>query len=140
MNTGSINKTVLSLAAVLGASMPVASYAIENPALDRCVQTFVQEVVPANRSADIRGNDIVAAIRSAGPRRTKVDLIARDEKDAKVIGRAACLMNQDGVLIAMYLYSSKPGALGATRPRVLARNVDTTQAPRTAFADDTKPF
>lgn len=140
MKTFSISKVVLSLTTIVGASMPFATRASDTPALDLCVHTFVKEVVPADRAAEIRRDEIVGSIASMGANRTKVDLVAQGEKHAKVFGRATCVMDGRGTLVAMYLYNAEPGPLGLGRPRVLARNVDTTQLPRTAFVDQTKPF
>jgi hypothetical protein len=46
------------------------------------------------------------------------------------------VIDRNGSLVAMYLYDSKPGPMGASRPKVLARNVDA----RVAYSDNTKPF
>jgi hypothetical protein len=131
-----IGRTMVALAALVGASMPVASQADDNPALDRCVRMFVKEVVPANHSVEIKRDDIVASTKAITATRSKVTLIARGEKHSKLFGRASCVIHRDGSLIAMYLYDSKPGPISFGRPKVLARNVDA----RTAYADDMKPF
>ena len=135
MNTR-IGKTLIALAALGAASVPTASSANDNPALNHCVQLFVKEVVPADHSADIRHADIVASTRAVSARRSNVKLIARGEKNGKLFGRASCVIDRDGSLVAMYLYDSKPSSMSVSRPKVLARNVDA----RTAFADQTKPF
>jgi hypothetical protein len=135
-----ISKSVVSLAALVAALAPVASHASANPALDRCVQMFVEEVVPADHSSEVRLEDIVASIETINASRSRVGLVARGEKNARLFGIASCVIDRDGTLIAMYLYDRKPGQLGYGRPRVLARNVDATQVAHAASADVTKPF
>ena len=135
-----ISKSVFSLAALVAASLPIASHAGDNPALNRCVQMFVEEVVPAGHSSEVRHSNIVASIKPINAARSQVVLIAQGEKDAKLFGRASCVIGRNGWLVAMYLYDTKPGQPGYGRPRVLARNIDATQDSRTAFADETKPF
>ena len=135
-----MSKPVLSLAALVAAWLPIVSHASDNPALDRCVQMFVEEVVPADHSSEIRHADIVASIKPINATRSRVMLIAQGEKDAKLFGRASCVINRKGSIVVMYLYDPKPGQPAYGRPRVFARNVDATQGSRTAFADDTKPF
>jgi hypothetical protein len=127
--------SLISLAALFAVSMPLTSQAKENPALNRCVELFVQEVVPANRPVEIRKESIAASTTRINSSRSKVTLIAQGEKNFKVIGTASCVIQQDGILVSMYLHSKKPG-----RSKVLARNVDATQDARTAFADETKAF
>lgn len=140
MKTSSIGKVVLSLTTIVGASVPFAAEAGDTPALDLCVQRFVQEVVPADGAAEIRRDEIVDSVTAGRGNRTKVELVARGEKHEKFFGRATCVMEGQSTLVAMYLYNDESGPLGISRPRVLVRNVDTTQLPRTAFADETKPF
>jgi hypothetical protein len=135
-----IGRTLVSLAVLAAASLPLASHASENPALDRCVQTFVKEVVPADRQVEIRHEDILASTKAISATRSKVTLVARGEKYSKLFGRASCVIDRNGSLVAMYLYDSKPGPMGYGRPRVVARNVDATEGSRTAYADDVKPF
>jgi hypothetical protein len=131
-----IGRTLTSLAALVAAAAPVASHASENPALDRCVQIFVKAVVPTNRPVEIEHEAILASTRSLTATRSSVSLVARGEKNSKLIGRASCVIDRNGSIVAMYLYDAKPGPMGAGRPKVLARNVDA----RVAFSDDTKPF
>jgi hypothetical protein len=131
-----IGKTVVSLAALVAASVPVASQARDNPALDRCVDIFVKEVVPANHSVEINREDIVASTKEISATRSEVMLIARGEKNAKLFGRASCVIHRNGSLVAMYLYDTRPGQMALGRPRLIARNLDA----RVASADDTKPF
>jgi hypothetical protein len=115
-------KSLLALAVVAAASVPAAGHAAVNPALDECVERFVQEVVPANHSVQIRREDIVAATITQSATRSRVMLIARGEKDGKVFGRASCVMHRDGSLLAMYLYQDRPILAGVSRPKVLVRN------------------
>jgi hypothetical protein len=131
-----IGKTLIALAVLGTVSVPTASIANDNPALNHCVQLFVKEVVPAGRAVDIRHADIIASTQAVSATRSSVKLIARGEKNAKLFGRASCVIHRNGSLIAAYLYDSKPSSMGVSRPKVLARNVDA----RTAFADQTKPF
>ena len=133
-------RSVVSLAMLIAASIPVASYAGDNPALDRCVQIFVENAVPAGRTADIRREDISASMRWITGTRAKVTLIAQDPSSDKVISRASCVTHRNGSIVAMYMYDAKPGFAGYGRPKLLARHVDATQGLRTAFSDDTKPF
>ena len=133
-------RSIASLAALVAASMPVASHADENPALDRCIQIFVDSVVPADRIAEIRREDIVASTKWITGTRAKVTLLAQDQKTDKLLARASCVTHRKGSIVAMYLYEVKPGQAGYGRPKLLARHLDATQGLRTAFADDTKPF
>lgn len=135
-----MSKSVFSLAALVVAALPTASHSADNPALDRCVQMFVEQVVPADHSLEIRHEDIVASMKPINGSRSEVMLIAQGEKDAKLFGRASCVIDRNGLLVAMYLYDTKPGQPAYGRPRLLARNVDATQGRSIAFADDTKPF
>jgi hypothetical protein len=134
-----IGRTVVSLAAIVAATVPVASRASDNPALDRCVQIFVKEVVPADHSVEIRHDAIRASTKAISATRSKVTLIAQGEKYSKLFGRASCVIDRNGSLVALYLYDPKAGP-GYSRPKVLARNIDATQGLHTAYADDTKPF
>jgi len=131
-----IGSAMVSIAALVAASLPVVSHASDNPALDRCVQLFVKEVVPADHAVEIRQDDILASIKRISSTRSKVTLTAQGEKYSRVFGRAQCVIDDNGSLVTAYLYNSKAGPLGYGRPKVLARNVDA----RTAFVDDTKPF
>jgi hypothetical protein len=133
-------KSVVSLAALIAASVSVASHADTNPALDLCVQKFVAEVVPADHTSEVRHADIVASIKPITASQSKVMLIAKGESDAKLFGQASCVIDRNGMLVAMYLYDAKLRQPTYGRSRVLARNVDATQGARTAFADGTKPF
>jgi len=133
-------RSVVSVAALIAASLPMASHASDNPALDRCVQIFVENAVPPGRTADIRREDIAASIKWITGTRAKVTLIAQEAKSDKVISRASCVTHRSGSIVAMYLYDAKPGLAGFGRPKLLARNVDAKQEVRTAFSDDTKPF
>ena len=133
-------RSVVSVAALIAASLPVASHAGNNPALDRCVQIFVDNAVPAGRTADIRREDISASIKWITGTRAKVTLIAQEPTSHKVISRASCVTHRNGSLVSMYLYDAKPGLAGYGRPKLLARHLDATQDVRTAFSDDTKPF
>jgi hypothetical protein len=133
-------KSVVSLAALITASTPVVSHANDNPALERCIQIFVENVVPADRTAEIRREDIYTSIKWISGTRAKVTLLAQDQKYDKPIARASCVTHRKGSIVAMYLYESKSGLAGYSRPKLLARHVDATQGPRTAFADDTKAF
>jgi hypothetical protein len=132
--------SLVSLAALITASTPVVSQASENPALERCIQIFIENVVPADRTTEIRREDIYASIKWISGTQAKVTLVALDQKYDKQIARASCVTHRKGSIVAMYLYESKPGLAGYSRPKLLARHVDATQDPRTAFADDTKPF
>jgi hypothetical protein len=135
-----IVKAVISLAALVAAALPVASQASNNPALDLCVEKFVQAVVPANYAAEIRREDIVASITRIDDVKSKVNLIAKGEKDAKLYGRASCTIHRKGSIVSMYLYDTKEGQPGFGRPTLIARHVDAKQVKRDAFADNTKPF
>jgi hypothetical protein len=127
------------LAALTAAAVPVASRASDNPALERCVQIFVKEVVPADHSVKIRREDILASIKAVSATRSKVTLLAQGEKHAELFGRASCVIERSGLLVAMYLYDPKSGPM-PSRPRVLARNLDAKQGSRIAYAGEMKPF
>jgi hypothetical protein len=131
-----IGRTTIALAALVGAIAPVASHANENPAVDRCVQLFIKEVVPADHSVEIEHEAILTSIRPMSATRSNVKLIARGERRSKLFGRASCVVDHNGSLVAMYLYDTKSGPMGSGRPKVLARNVDA----RTAQSDNMKPF
>lgn len=131
-----IVRTLVSLAALAAASLPVASHANNNPALDRCVQLFVKEVVPAGHPVEIRRDDILATVKPISLTRSKVRLTAQGEKHSKIFGRGECVIDNNGSLISAYLYDSKTAFWGPSRPKLLARNVDA----RVAFVDDTKAF
>jgi len=135
----SLRKVGLCLTALVAAA-PMASYAEDMPALDRCVDIFVKEVVPANRTADIRRDDIKASVRQVSATRSRATLIAKGERDSKVLGRAACVLDRNGTLVALYLYDAKPNPLGTGRPKVVALNERVNADVRTASASDTKPF
>jgi hypothetical protein len=117
-----IGKSLLALAVVAAASLPVAGHAEQNPALDECVERFVQAVVPANQSVDIRRDEIIAATTIQSATRSRVMLIARGSKDDKVFGRGSCVMHRNGSLLAMYLYEDGPKLAGVSRPKLLFRN------------------
>jgi hypothetical protein len=131
-----IGKSLVSLVALGAVSVPAASHASDNPALGRCVQLFVKEVVPVDHSVDVRHDVILASTKAISETRSSVQLIARGDKNSKLFGRASCVIDRNGSIVAMYLYDSKPGPMGASRPKVLARNVDA----RVAYSDETKPF
>ena len=131
-----MNRKLVFLAALVAASAPTAGHASDNPALDRCVQLFVKEVVPADRAVEIKHDAILASTKAISATRSNVKLVARGEKYSKLFGSASCVIDRNGSLVAMYLYDTKPGLLGPSRPKVLARNLDA----RTALSDDTKPF
>lgn len=135
-----IVKAAISLAAFVAAALPVASQANDNPALDLCVEKFVQAVVPANYQAEIRREDIVASIKPINSTKSKVMLIAKGQTDAKLFGRASCTIHRKGSIVSMYLYDSKEGQPGFGRPTLIARHVDAKQIKRDMFADNTKPF
>jgi hypothetical protein len=124
-----------SLAAVLAVSMPTSSHAKENPALNRCVELFIQEVVPADYPVEIRKESIAASTIDLNGVRSKVTLLAYGENESKILGRASCVLHRNGTLVSMYLHASKFG-----QSKVLARNLDAKQGLRTAFADETKAF
>jgi hypothetical protein len=117
-----LGKSLVAVAIAAAASMPLASHASDNPALDECVERFVQEVVPANHSVEIRHADIVASTTTESATRSRVMLIARGEKNGKVFGRASCVMHRGGSLIAMYLYDDRVRLASVSRPKVLFRN------------------
>lgn len=133
-------RSVVSLAALIAASMPGPSHASDNPALDRCVQIFVENAVPAGSTAEIRRDEISASTRWITGTQEKVTLLAQERSSGKVISRASCVTHRKGSIVAMYLYEAKPGLAGYGRPKLLARHVDATQGVRTASADETKPF
>jgi hypothetical protein len=135
-----IVKAAISLAALIAAALPLASQANDNPALDLCVEKFVEAVVPANYPAEIRREDIVASIKPINGTKSKVILIAKGEKDAKLYGRASCTIHRKGSIVSMYLYDAKEGQPGLGRPTLIARHVDAKQVKRDTFADNTKPF
>ena len=135
----SINKAALCLAG-LATALPLTTHATEMQAVDHCVQVFIKEVVPADRVADVKREDIRTAIKPITAQRSKVTLIARGEKDANVFGRASCVVDRNGSVVGLYLYESKRSSMGSGRPKVLARNVDVSKDVRTAKVGDTKPF
>ena len=137
--TNSLNKVALTLAALV-ASAPIASHAVEMPALDRCVDIFVKEVVPAHRPADVRREDIEASIRPVSATRQSVVLLAKNEHDAKLLGHASCVFDRKGSLVAMYLYDSKSGAKLQGRPKIVSLNQQSNNDVRTANASDTNSF
>ena len=115
-----IGRTLLSVA-VLAASLPAATYASENEALDQCVKAFVKEVAPAGHAVQIRYDDIHAAtIRTAT--RSKVNVIARGAKYGKTFGRATCVMDRSGSLVATYIYERSVGLASNSRPKVIIGN------------------
>jgi hypothetical protein len=128
------------IAAIAATVVPVVGHADVNPALERCVQIFIKEVVPAGSSVDVRHEDILASTRAISTARSAVTLIARGEGSSVRLGRASCVIHRNGSLVAMYLYGANSGPRGSNRPKVLARNLDATQGARTASVDDTKPF
>ena len=134
-----LRKATLCLAAIV-ATTPVATYANEASAVDRCVEIFVKEVVPGDLKASIRREDIHSAVRPMTATRSKVMLIARGKKDSKLFGRASCVIDRNGSIVGLYLYESNTGPNGNARPKVLARNVDINSDVLTARASDTKPF
>ena len=135
-----IVRSVFSVAAFVAASIPVASHASDNPALERCVQIFVENVVPEGRTAEIRRDDISASITWISGTRAKVTLLALDQESDKVLARASCVTHRKGSIVAMYLYEATAGRAGYSRPKLLARHLDATQESRVALADETKPF
>lgn len=114
-----VGRTLFSVAALAVASLPVASNAREGEALDRCVQTFIKEVVPPEHSVQVRQDDIRASMRSLGANRTKVNLRARGAKYGKLFGRATCVMDRDGSLVAMYVHDTRVRIAGSGRPKVI---------------------
>jgi hypothetical protein len=117
-----VGKTLFAVAVLAIASLPVSSYANESQALDQCVQTFVKQVVPADRSVQVKQDDISASTIVLSATRSRVELEARSETNRKLLGRATCVMNRNGSLVAMYLYGSRPGMAGFSRPTVVIRN------------------
>jgi hypothetical protein len=136
----SLVRPITSFAALVAASVSVASHASDNPALERCVQMFVTEVVPADHSVEIRREDILASTTAINATRSRVTLIARGEQHGAVFGRAACVIDRSGLLVAMYLYDPQQSGPIPSRPKVLARNLDAKQGSRTAYAGEMKPF
>jgi hypothetical protein len=112
------------LATLVTISVLAVSHASDDPALDRCVQIFVKEVVPADRPVEIERDVILASTNAISGPRSSVKLIARGEKDARLLGRASCVLDRNGSIIAMYLYDPNPGSARDDRKEVLENNVD----------------
>lgn len=116
-----IGKTLLSVAALAAIWLPAAAIASEDQALDQCIQAFVNEVVPAGHPVQIRHDDLRASvIRSAT--RSRVNVIARGANYGKPFGRAACVMDSSGSLVATYIYGPSVRLPGNSRPKVIIRN------------------
>lgn len=116
---GRIGRALLSAALVAGASVPVVSHANDGQALDQCVQMFVKEVVPADQPVQVRHDDISGATRNLSATRSTVKLVARGEKYGKLFGRASCVMDRKGSLVAVYVHDVRSGPMVNSRPKVL---------------------
>jgi hypothetical protein len=116
-----IGRTLLSVAVLAAASLSATANASDNEAVDQCVQAFVNEVVPPGHSVQIEHDDIRASmIRSAT--RSRLNVIARGSKYGKVFGRATCVMDRSGSLVATYVYGPRVGLAGNGRPKVIMAN------------------
>jgi hypothetical protein len=116
-----IDRTLLWAAVLAATSLPAAANARGDEALDQCVQAFVNEVVPPGHSVQIRHDDIRAStIRSAT--RSRLNVIARGAKYGELFGRATCVMDRSGSLVATYVYGPRVGLTGNGRPKVITGN------------------
>jgi hypothetical protein len=118
-----IGRTLLSVAALAASLLSAATNAGENEseALDQCIQAFVNEVAPANHPVQIRRDDILAStIRNASG--SRMNLVARGEKYGKRFGRATCVMDGNGSLVATYVYGPRVDLASTGRPKVIRGN------------------
>lgn len=111
-------KTVLAIALMAAAALPMNGHATESKALDRCVEIFIKEVVPADRAVEIRRDDILASMTKLPLDRKAVTLIARGSKEGELIGRATCTVRRAGSRASVRIHEPRSSLAGAVKSRV----------------------
>jgi hypothetical protein len=100
------SRQVLSVAALIVLGLPVASHADEQQAVNTCIRTFVNKVVPEGHPVEVQQESIRLPRYKVGEKR-KIYLVAQGAESGKRYGRASCEVNAQGSLVAMYVGGSR---------------------------------
>ncbi len=97
---------VLSVAALIVLGLPAVSHADDRQAVNTCVTTFVNQVVPEGHSVTVQQESIRLPRAKVGEKR-KIYLVATGAESGKRFGRASCEVDRKGSLVAMYVGGSR---------------------------------
>lgn len=100
-------KKFVLVGALAAALLPAAGHTGDTRALDQCVQAFVNEALPAGQPVQIQYNEIHSAVKVPAGTRSKVAVVARGAETGKEYGRATCVLNRSGSLVAVYSQGSR---------------------------------
>ncbi|MFL6548791.1 MAG: hypothetical protein ACJ8OJ_08850 [Povalibacter sp.] len=105
-----VTKLVCALGVLSSVTMPAFGHAREHAqesAMDQCIQTMVDRVVPEGFPVVVRRDEIDVSAPSDFTGAAKIFITARGQETGETFGRATCLLNRNGNLLAIYVNGSR---------------------------------
>ncbi len=88
------------------ASVPAVTQAVEQSAMDTCIQTFVSDQLPQGRKLQIVKREMSPLYRGSN-RASQIKVTARGKRSGQEIASATCVLDRHGGLVAMYVQGER---------------------------------